>query len=95
MVVPGNVRELKNVISAAAARVEARDSVRIDAEDVALGGRPATATDGPPTEEQRLRAALAEHGGNVSHVAKALGMRRPALYELFKRLAIDPASYRR
>ncbi len=92
---PGNVRELKNVISAAAARVEARDSVRIDAEDVALGGRPAPVTGSPPTEEQRLRDALAEHGGNVSHVAKALGMRRPALYEAFKRLAIDPASYRR
>jgi len=92
---PGNVRELRNVVAAAAARAQARDAARIDSEDVSLGGRPPGSEAAAPSEEQRLRDALSEHGGNVSHVAKALGMRRPALYEAFKRLSIDPATYRR
>jgi transcriptional regulator with GAF, ATPase, and Fis domain len=92
---PGNVRELKNVVSQARARVDARDSVRIDAEDLLIGGRTAQPDAGPATEEQRIRAALAEHGGNVSHAAKALGMRRAGLYEAFKLYGIDPGAFRR
>ncbi len=92
---PGNVRELKNVIAAATARVDARGSVRVDAEDLLLDGRPAQTSEGAPTEERRVRDALSEHAGNVTHVARALGVRRAALYELFKRWDIDPAAYRR
>jgi DNA-binding NtrC family response regulator len=90
---PGNVRELKNVIAAAVARVDARGSARLDAEDLHLDGRAPSESAG--ADERRVRDALSEHAGNVTHVARALGMRRAALYELFKRLAIDPAAYRR
>ena len=90
---PGNVRELKNVTAAAVARADARASARIDAEDLHLDARAPSESAG--ADERRVRDALAEHAGNVTHVARALGMRRAALYELFKRLAIDPAAYRR
>ncbi|MCK6537480.1 MAG: sigma-54-dependent Fis family transcriptional regulator [Polyangiaceae bacterium] len=90
---PGNVRELKNVIAAGVARVDARGSARIDAEDLHLDARAPSESAG--ADERRVRDALAEHAGNVTHVARALGVRRAALYELFKRLAIDPAAYRR
>ena len=92
---PGNVRELRNVIAAATARVEARQSLRIDAEDVLIGSRGGTAAESPGSEEARLRDALTQHAGNVTHVASALGMRRATVYESFKRFGIDPATYRR
>ncbi|MCB9586052.1 MAG: sigma 54-interacting transcriptional regulator [Polyangiaceae bacterium] len=45
------------------------------------------------TREQ-LRAALSEHSGNVSHVAKALGKPRAQIYRWLKSYGLDPESFR-
>jgi transcriptional regulator with GAF, ATPase, and Fis domain len=53
---------------------------------------------GADTDEARqsvdLIDALRVHQGNVSHVAKALGLRRARVYELLHRFDIDPEKFR-
>ena len=52
------------------------------------GATPAASTDEP--DEERVRAALAEAGGNVTRAARALGLKnRFALYRLMKRFGIE------
>ncbi len=55
----------------------------------------ALSPDAPPElDEDRLRALLGEHGGNVSHAAEAVGLTRQQLYRRLKVLRIDPANFR-
>jgi transcriptional regulator with GAF, ATPase, and Fis domain len=91
---PGNVRELRNVVAAAVPRAGARGADRIDAEDVVFVDKRADAANDGDIE-QRLLAALSAASGNVSRVARELGMRRPAVYELLRRMGVDPARYRK
>jgi DNA-binding NtrC family response regulator len=81
---PGNVRELKNVLGAAA--VGAPDEV-VSADDVEramaqLGGH-AGAADHPTPEA--VHEVLERYGGNVSAVARALGMPRSTLRDRLRR----------
>ena len=39
-------------------------------------------------EREAIRAALAAHGGNVLHAAKALGLSRSALYRRLERYGL-------
>jgi DNA-binding NtrC family response regulator len=80
---PGNIRELEHTIERAV--LLANDGT-IGAADLALNDRSAS---GPQrleeltlseAERTLIQKALARHGGNVSHAARALGLSRSALY---------------
>jgi two-component system NtrC family response regulator len=85
---PGNVRELENRMKRAALMAEGS---RISAADLDLSGvEPGEAP--PPTlkdslreaERQAVERAWGEADGNVSRVAKALGVSRPTMYKLLR-----------
>ena len=98
---PGNVRELQNVIERA---VTLSAGTTLDVDDIHLDKprqRPATesASAGLPDgmtleewEEEMIREALRNAGGNKSQAARALGLSRNALrYRLSKMGVPDPA----
>jgi two-component system NtrC family response regulator len=93
---PGNVRELLNAIKRAAIMA---DGARVTAEDIGLD-LPQT-NDSEPTasdidlrtvreqaERQAIVTALARSNGNVVRAAELLGVSRPTLYDLMRRLGI-------
>ena len=85
----GNVRELQNVIEKAVILCEGRE---ISASDLSLDSRSAPV--GAPgqtldqTEERTIREAMARCRGNLSLVAKELGISRPTLYSKLKKYDI-------
>ena len=87
---PGNVRELRNVLSAAAASAT-EGTIHVAEVRAALPKAVGRDDDG----RSRIVAALAEAGGNVTRAAKDLGVARSGLYETLRRLHIDPSKYRR
>jgi transcriptional regulator with GAF, ATPase, and Fis domain len=89
----GNVRELKNAVELGAARARARKSDSIELEDLSLPEP--DAVEGEDTSDARLIAALEAAGGNVTQVARDLGMRRPTVYERLRRMGRDPTSFRK
>jgi len=95
---PGNVRELINCIKRAAIMA---DSDRLTPEDLGLS---APAYDGQDTaersdldlrtvreaaERQTILAALARSNSNIVKAAEMLGVSRPTLYDLMRRLSIN------
>ena len=96
---PGNVRELLNCVKRAAIMA---DGERIAAEDLGLEGSdtPAGTEDGPSdlnlraireaAERQAIVTALARTNGNIGRSAELLGVSRPTIYDLMKRLGIKP-----
>ena len=92
---PLNVRELKHL--AERVRLVSRGAERVDVDALPdelrqapeAGGEEAT-----PSKAQ-LEALLAEHGGNVAQVARALGSHRQQLYRWLKKYTLDPASFRK
>ncbi|MDE2613585.1 MAG: PEP-CTERM-box response regulator transcription factor [Burkholderiales bacterium] len=94
---PGNVRELLNVIKRAAIMA---DGVRVSAADLGLPapetaqGEPAATSDidlrkvREDAERQAVITALARASGSVLRAAEMLGVSRPTLYDLMRRLAI-------
>jgi transcriptional regulator with AAA-type ATPase domain len=90
---PGNVRELRNVVRAAAGAAERAGRDQIHPDDVImLDGEAAS---GEASMRARIVAALGAAGGNVTRAAREVGMARSGLYELLKRLKLDPSSFRR
>ncbi len=85
---PGNVRELENLLEAAAALASGE---RVDADDVrlALGADRAPAGTSAGTLDEVLRAhvlgTLERHGGNRAAAARALGIDRTTLYRMVMR----------
>ena len=83
----GNVRELQNVIERA---VIMGEGPLLQPEDLdlpaALGSSSATPLEA--AEEQTIRTALARYGGNLTLVAKELGISRPTLYARLKKYGI-------
>ncbi len=73
---PGNVRELRNVVSAAAASGGGPTIERDDIERALsqLSARPTDALN-----ESAVQDAIAQHGGNISAAARALGVPRSTL----------------
>ncbi len=94
---PGNVRELLNVIKRASIMA---DGVRVTALDLGLpvperDGDAAAASDvdlravREQAERQAIVTALARTGGNIMRAAEMLGVSRPTLYDLMRRLTIQ------
>ncbi|HSQ72946.1 MAG TPA: helix-turn-helix domain-containing protein, partial [Rubrivivax sp.] len=93
---PGNVRELLNAIKRAAIMA---DGARVTAEDIGLAV-PAGDDAAPLASDIDLRAvreqaerqaivtALARTNGNVVRASELLGVSRPTLYDLMRRLGI-------
>ena len=89
---PGNVRELKNIIERALIESAGKDigpeHLYLMAESEALPGAAETGSASPSllplnvkeAEEELIRRAMEETGGNVSEAAKRLGMHRSRLY---------------
>ena len=83
---PGNIRELKNLVERTIL-ISAKET--LDAEDFKMQNMQSTETNTPQDlngltldelEHQRILQALAQYENNLSQVATALGVSRPALY---------------
>ena len=86
---PGNLRELKNLMHAAASAAahDGRDVVH--PEDL----RALDASSGDDLRS-RILDALNSTRGNMTQAARRIGMARSVLYETVKRLRLDPDSFR-
>jgi two-component system NtrC family response regulator len=85
---PGNVRELENKIKRA---VVLADGNRITAADLGFSEEPDSQSldlreAREQVEREMIQRALSIYGNNVSHAAEALGISRPSLYSLVKKL---------
>ncbi|MCP4655311.1 MAG: sigma-54-dependent Fis family transcriptional regulator, partial [bacterium] len=98
---PGNVRQLKQVIERAVlvgrgSRLEPEDFLAMA--DLTARGRRAGALPAAGSmtldeiEEAMIRQCLERYGGNVSKVARALGLSRAALYRRFEKFGLDPST---
>jgi transcriptional regulator of acetoin/glycerol metabolism len=88
----GNVRELRNVVGAAAEVARRRGHAEIKDEDllpllVVPPPRSVPPTSRGDEDQQRVKSALTETSGDVAAAAALLGMGRSALYETLRRLA--------
>ena len=92
---PGNVRELENRIKRAVILAEGQ---RINAHDLGFEsdeGAPASLdlrAAREAAERQVIQRALNVHGNNMSQAAEALGISRPSLYNLMKKLDLEGQS---
>jgi len=87
---PGNVRELQHCIERA---VILADKSEIEENNLALSSRfqqPDTSTfkTFEEMEKEMIRASIGKENGNMSAVAKSLGITRPTLYQKMKRYNI-------
>jgi two-component system, NtrC family, response regulator len=88
---PGNVRELENRIKRA---VVLADNNRISATDLGFDERIESSVSlnlreaREHVEREMIQRALAVHNNNVTHAAAALGISRPSLYQLVKKLGM-------
>lgn len=93
---PGNVRELLNCIKRASIMC---DGERVGCEDLGLAPAPGEhagvgasdldlRTVREAAERQAIVAALARSNGNIVKAAETLGISRPTLYDLMRRLAL-------
>jgi two-component system NtrC family response regulator len=85
---PGNVREMENKVKRAVILAEGK---QITAGDLGFTeqhepGSLNLSEAREQIERQLVERALAIHDGNVSHAAEALGVSRPSLYKLLKKL---------
>ncbi len=85
---PGNLRELGNALAVAAALSEDGLLTRADLPE-ALCAAPALPTPLADPRAARLRAALAESGGNVSEAARRLGLDRTTVHRQIQRFGIS------
>lgn len=92
---PGNIRELKNLVERAVLTTTHAELTPADFQ--AAGPRPTAAPGELPTpgtmtleaiEEQMIRQSVAHFQGNLSQVARALGLSRGALYRRLEKFGI-------
>ncbi len=84
---PGNVRQLRNVVESCVIRAQGTQ-IRASELPPELQARP-TGSPGARTEAERIRAALAETGGNRRRAARLLGWSRSTLYRRLRRYRIE------
>ena len=104
---PGNVRELENVLerSFLFSRGPVIESLSLDGDNSGIGqhSNPAgvvklkdlTKQAAMRTEEQLIRMALENLRGNVSAVARQMGISPRAVHQKLKKHGIDPQHFRR
>ena len=104
---PGNVRELENVLerSFLFSRGPVIESLSLDGENSEMGRRGESASvvklkdltkqAAMRTEEQLIRMALENLRGNVSAVARQMGISPRAVHQKLKKHGIDPQQFRR
>lgn len=86
---PGNVRELENRIKRAVVLAEGN---RVSAEDMGFSESESQSHSldlrqaREQVEREIIQRALAIHDNNVTHAAEAMGISRPSLYQLVKKL---------
>jgi two-component system NtrC family response regulator len=89
---PGNVRELQNRVLRAVIMCDRR---QVDVEDLELKGDPESAPlvtlkeAREDIERQLVTDALRRHNGKIAPTAVELGVSRPTLYELLKKLKLE------
>jgi DNA-binding NtrC family response regulator len=92
---PHNVRELEKVLSAAWV-LAAGQPIDLHHLGEAVRTAPALVTG---EEDEQLRARLvdllAQHGGNISAVARAMGKARMQIHRWMRRFGIEPGEFRR
>ncbi len=97
---PGNLRELRNVLRTALAFLDDDDRIRVahlpagfveECSPANAEGAVRTETGGglAAAEAELIRAALRQHGGNVTRAARQLGVGRATLYRKLKRLRLS------
>ena len=92
------MRELRNVVTAAAAVARQRGHAEVEVEHLEglFAPEPTeSAKPAPLGEADRVRAALTAASGDVARAAAELSLSRSALYECLRRLGIRPREYRR
>ena len=105
---PFNVRELKALVQSLLALGQsareldlsalrsARPEIASFIEESRRDSQPARPSSAPARSEiADLERLLEQHGGNVSHVAEALGKPRSHVYRWLKNLGLSPERYRR
>jgi transcriptional regulator of acetoin/glycerol metabolism len=99
---PLNIRELKKCLETAAV-LAAGDEIEVEHLPAAVQGGPRLPTSDPAEldlsdedagRRQVLDALLAEHGGNISAVAREMGKTRLQIHRWIKRYRIDLESHR-
>lgn len=92
---PGNIRELKNLVERtilmSAKRVITSDDLRTNIEPSSDGHQAQAVTAAKTLEEveaEAIRAAIDRYEGNLSRVARALGLSRAALYRRMEKYQI-------
>ena len=85
----GNLRELGNALAVAAALCEGGRITPADLPET-LAAEPCAALAGEDPRAGRLRAALAESGGNVSETARRLGLDRGTVHRQIRRFGLSP-----
>jgi DNA-binding NtrC family response regulator len=91
---PGNIRELKNLVERAALTSPNDELTPADFQPenslthAAASSPPPGALTLEALEEQAIRQSVAQHRGNLSQVARALGLSRGALYRRLDKFGI-------
>ncbi len=93
---PGNVRGLDKALETACALAQGQPIGVEHLRGVAAAPAPAAAEaiDDDEALRARLLGLLAEHRGNISQVARAMGKARMQVQRWVKRLALDPSRFR-
>ncbi len=91
---PMNVRELEKALQVGAALAGPRPVELAHLPEAVRAPRPAAKRPDDARLEEQLVAALREHRGNVSAVARAMGKARMQVQRWLKRFGLDPASFR-
>ena len=91
---PLNVRELEQALRAALALAGPDRRIGLAHLPEAIRGR-GGATPGDPALRDQLLRLLAEHGGNISAVARAMGKARVQVRRWCRRFGVDPDAYRK
>lgn len=87
---PGNLRQLKNVVTYATLLCEGEYiTCRELPTEITGAEAPATLLRDPASERERIRRALAAAGGNKSQAAKDLGIDRKTLYNKLRLYGIE------
>jgi len=97
---PGNIRELKNLVERAALTAPHDELTPDDFQAPATGPTPPAPGELPAPgtmtlealEEQMIRQSVAHYQGNLSRVARALGLSRGALYRRLDKFGIPYSS---